>query len=102
MAVDLLSADARVAIELDGGHHLSDPSAYRRDRRKDRLPQENGYFVLRFLAEDVGKELDSVLGAILRALSRRRTRPRTGRSSESFPAACQRAMAGNTRRQRRR
>ena len=47
------------------------PSAYRRDRRKDQLLQENGYFVLRFLAEDVGKELDMVLDAILRALSHR-------------------------------
>lgn len=28
---------------------------YRRDRRKDQLLQENGYFVLRFLAEDVGR-----------------------------------------------
>jgi very-short-patch-repair endonuclease len=28
--------------------------------------------VLRFLAEDVGKDLDSVLDAILRALGRRR------------------------------
>jgi very-short-patch-repair endonuclease len=57
LEVDLLCADARVAIELDGGQHLADPVAYRRDRRKDQLLQENGYFVVRFLAEDVGKEL---------------------------------------------
>lgn len=48
LEVDLLCADARVAIELDGGQHLADPIAYRRDRRKDQLLQENGYFVLRF------------------------------------------------------
>ena len=65
LEVDLLCADARVALELDGAQHLSDPVAYRRDRRKDQLLQENGYFVLRFLAEDVGKELDVVLDAIL-------------------------------------
>ena len=75
LEVDLLCADARVALELDGAQHLSDPVAYRRDRRKDQLLQENGYFVLRFLAEDVGKELDVVLDAILRALSRRRGTP---------------------------
>jgi Protein of unknown function (DUF559) len=57
---------------LDGGQHLADPAAYRRDRRKDQLLQENGYFVLRFLAEDVGKELDAVLDGILRVLARRR------------------------------
>jgi len=72
LEVDLLCADARVAIELDGGQHLADPVAYRRDRRKDQLLQENGYFVLRFLAEDVGKDLDAVLDAILRVLARGR------------------------------
>jgi hypothetical protein len=41
--------------------HLGDPIAYRRDRRKNQLPRENGYLVLRFLAEDVGKELDMAL-----------------------------------------
>jgi hypothetical protein len=53
-------------IELDGGQHLGDPDAYRRDCRKDALLQENGYLVLRFLAEDVGKYLHQVLDAILR------------------------------------
>jgi very-short-patch-repair endonuclease len=71
LEVDLLWAEARVAIELDGAQHLGCADAYRRDRRKDRLLQENGYFVLRFLAEDVGKDLDRVLDAILRALGRR-------------------------------
>jgi superfamily II DNA or RNA helicase/very-short-patch-repair endonuclease len=69
MEVDLLCALSRIAIELDGGQHLGDADAYRRDRRKDALLQENGYLILRFLAEDVGKHLDRVLDAILRALS---------------------------------
>ena len=51
--------------------HLADADAYRRDRRKDQLLHEDGYFVLRFLAEDVGKGLDRVLDAVLRGLSRR-------------------------------
>jgi superfamily II DNA or RNA helicase/very-short-patch-repair endonuclease len=72
LEVDLLCTDSRVAVELDGAQHLTDPVAYRRDRRKDQLLQENGYLVLRFLAEDVGKELDLVLDSILRSLSRRR------------------------------
>jgi very-short-patch-repair endonuclease len=84
LEVDLLCADARLAIELDGGQHLADPVAYRRDRRKDQLLQENGYFVLRFLAEDVGKELDAVLDAILRVLARRRQSAAKGRASASW------------------
>jgi very-short-patch-repair endonuclease len=69
MEVDLLCAESKIAIELDGSQHLGDPDAYRRDRRKDALLQENGYLVLRFLAEDLGEYLDQVLDAILRALS---------------------------------
>ena len=72
MEVDLLCADSRVVVELDGRQHLADADAYRRDRRKDALLQENGYYVLRYLAEDVGKHLDSVLDGILRSLTHRR------------------------------
>lgn len=75
LEVDLLCDDAldtRIAVEIDGDQHLADPAAYRRDRRKDLLLQENGYVVLRFLAQDVGKDLDRVLDSILRVLARRR------------------------------
>jgi very-short-patch-repair endonuclease len=74
MEVDLLYPTARLAIELDGPHHLGSVEAYRRDRRKDQLLQENGYLVLRFLAEDVGKRLDFVLDAIERAVVCRNAR----------------------------
>ena len=56
----------KLAIEIDGSQHFSSVEAYRRDRRKDILLQENGYKVLRFLSEDVGKRLDDVLDTILR------------------------------------
>lgn len=69
MEVDLLCRQRRLAVEIDGGQHLADAEAYRRDRRKDVILQENGYMILRFLAEDVGKRLDEVLDAILRAFS---------------------------------
>jgi superfamily II DNA or RNA helicase len=68
MEVDLLCPDSRLAIELDGPQHLNNPEPYRRDRQKDALLQENGYFVLRFLAEDVSKRLDHILDTILRTL----------------------------------
>jgi len=72
MEVDFLCAEARLVVELDGGQHLESLDAYRRDRRKDALLQEHGYFVLRFLAVDVGAKLDMVLDTILRALAHRR------------------------------
>ncbi|MCW5556130.1 MAG: DUF559 domain-containing protein [Verrucomicrobiae bacterium] len=65
MEVDFLCRENRVVIELDGAQHLADAEAYRRDRRKDALLQQHGYFVLRFLAEDVGKQLDYVLDTVL-------------------------------------
>jgi len=79
MEVDFLCANAGMVIELDGGQHLSDVEAYRRDRQKDAFLQEHGFFVLRFLAEDLAKQLDAVLDAILRVLAHR--------ASASFPRA---------------
>ena len=75
MEVDLLCVEAGVVIELDGAQHFADADAYRRDRRKDALLQQHGYFVLRFLTEDTGKRLDQVLDAILAALIHRENRP---------------------------
>ncbi len=74
MEVDFLDAEARIVIELDGPQHLADLDAYRRDRRKDALLQENGYLVLRFLAEDLGTRLDAVLDQVERAAANR-TKP---------------------------
>jgi hypothetical protein len=48
---------------------LADAAAYRRDRRKDVLLQQHGYFALRFLAEDAGKHLDLLLDIVLTALA---------------------------------
>ena len=69
MEVDLVCTAVKFAIEIDGNQHLNSIESYRRDRRKDILLQENGYKILRFLAEDVGKCLDDVLDTILRVLS---------------------------------
>jgi superfamily II DNA or RNA helicase/very-short-patch-repair endonuclease len=68
MEVDFLCADLGIVIELDGPQHFADSEAYRRDRRKDALLQQNGYLVLRFLAADVGKHLAAILDTILAAL----------------------------------
>jgi very-short-patch-repair endonuclease len=65
--------EADLFNEPHGSQHLSDPEAYRRDRRKDRLLQQNSYLVLRFLAEDVGKDLDGVLDSITAVFGRART-----------------------------
>lgn len=75
MEVDLLYEEIGLVIELDGPQHLAGVEAYRRDRRKDALLQERGLFVLRFLAEDVGKQLDDVLDTIQRVMAVRLREP---------------------------
>lgn len=72
MEIDLYGSSLKLAIEIDGPQHLADPAAYRRDRRKDALLQEHGCHVLRFLAEDLSKNLDATLDAIHRAVAHRR------------------------------
>jgi superfamily II DNA or RNA helicase len=72
MEVDLLCKEARLVIEIDGGQHLDDRDAWRRDRRKDALLQQHGYFILRFLADDLGKRLDIVLDTVQRFMEHRR------------------------------
>jgi len=71
MEVDFLCEEKRIVIEIDGCQHLNDAAAYRRDRRKDWLLQSHGYLVLRFLADDLGRELESVLDTMLRAMAGR-------------------------------
>lgn len=74
MEVDYLCAELKLVLELDGEQHLSSEEAYRRDRRKDTLLQEHGYFILRCLTSDIGKRLHQILDAVLRAVEHCRRR----------------------------
>jgi hypothetical protein len=67
--VDLLCRCPRIAIELDGYFHFLAPDGYRRDRTKDWELQRRGFVVLRFLAEDVIPQLESIRDRILDALT---------------------------------
>jgi len=68
MEVDFLCLDLRLVIEIDGMQHLSTQESWRRDRRKDALLQFHGFFILRFLADDLSKRLDETLDMIIRSL----------------------------------
>lgn len=68
MEVDFLCHDLRLVLEIDGDQHLGNADAYRTDRRKDALLQENGYFIIRFLTTDIGERLNETLDTILRTL----------------------------------
>ena len=68
---DLISRADRIAIEIDGYHHFTDPDAYRRDRRKDLLMQSQGLFVIRVLAEDVLRDARDCVSMVCQALAYR-------------------------------
>ncbi len=68
MEIDLLCRSLKIAIEIDGYFHFLHPESYRRDRAKDWELQRRGYFILRFLAEDVIPHLEMIRDRILEAL----------------------------------
>ena len=72
--IDLLDADARIAVEVDGHFHFRDAEAWRRDRRKDVLLQRHEYLVMRFLADDVVTRPDEIVAAIAELVALRRGR----------------------------
>jgi hypothetical protein len=70
--IDLVSVPLQLAIEVDGYHHFTNVSAYRRDRRKDLLLQTQGFWVLRFLADDVLDEGASIVARVCEIVTLRR------------------------------
>ena len=73
---DLVAPALKLVIEVDGGYYHLKPDQYRSDRRKDNAYQQHGYWVLRFLAEDIVADLENILDTITKAVAiRRPTRP---------------------------
>lgn len=69
--VDLMWADARCIIELDGPEHRL-AERYRADRERDRLLQSAGFSVLRFTNEEVLEDIERVVSFIERYLAQQR------------------------------
>jgi very-short-patch-repair endonuclease len=80
--VDLFAKDATLAIEIDDWYRFRDPQAYRRDRIKDIWLQRAGFFVMRFLADDVEDRLEQTIDEIAIGLAGRRA---SGSLAESSP-----------------
>lgn len=60
--VDFVCIEKRVVIELDGGQHAESPES---DSRRSEYLRRKGYRVLRFWDNEVLREGESVLNAIL-------------------------------------
>jgi very-short-patch-repair endonuclease len=72
LEVDLLDRECAIALEIDGYFHFRNADAYRRDRSKDLLMQQNGYLVIRTLAEDAVEGLDELVARIVNLVLERR------------------------------
>ena len=70
---DLVAVLLKLVVELDGKYYHLNETTYRCDRRKDWLYQRHGYWVLRFLSEDVVDDLASILDTILDAVALRQS-----------------------------
>ncbi|NIR02743.1 MAG: DUF559 domain-containing protein [Gemmatimonadales bacterium] len=66
--LDFYCAQARLAIELDGGQH-SEAAQQRRDARRTRVLEAQGVRVLRFWNNEVLAETEAVLETIWNALT---------------------------------
>lgn len=73
--VDLMARGTRLVVEIDRWYHVRDAQAYRRDRDKGVQLSRAGFFVMRFLAEEVEQRLELVVDEIaIGLLSRRASR----------------------------
>jgi very-short-patch-repair endonuclease len=63
--VDFCALRKKLIIELDGSQHL-DQEGY--DNERTKYLESNGYKVLRFWNNDVMKDIESVIRAIMQAL----------------------------------
>jgi len=70
--VDFFCADAKLIVELDGGHHTQNSE---RDADRTRVLEAMGYLVLRFWNHDVIRNMDGVLEDILSTINRDRSDP---------------------------
>ncbi|MCM8731706.1 endonuclease domain-containing protein [Hephaestia sp. GCM10023244] len=70
--VDIACRSARIAIELDGGHHALQTE---QDKARTTYLEARGWTVLRFWNNDVTDNLDGVVQVILAAVARGSTHP---------------------------
>lgn len=63
--VDFASLERKLIVEVDGGQHADSA-----DRRRDAFLRHQGYRVIRFWNNDVLRQTDSVLEAIVAAIEK--------------------------------
>ncbi len=75
---DLVDGRSRVIVEVDGREPHSERRVFRKDRRRQNHLLHEGWFVLRFAADDVFDDLDAVATEVVATVRRRRRARRGG------------------------
>ena len=73
--VDLLWADGRLIVEVDGYRHHGNPQAFCQDRQRDYELLISGFLVLRLPHSEVIAEIETAMGKIRRTVRFRRQQP---------------------------
>lgn len=76
--VDLRVRDAKVDIEVDGLHHLTNPFQINKDLNRSHYSHREGYETLHVQNRDVRSHLKTIARAITRALKFRTKRIKSG------------------------
>ena len=67
---DFVCREHKLIVEIDGATHSTDEEL-RRDAARERILQERGYRVLRFVNDEVYRNIEGVCETILGALAQR-------------------------------
>jgi len=71
MRVDGAFPDIKLAVEADGREWHSDPDSIEKDKRRDSYLASQGWMVLRFTEEEIGKRMKEVIAVISKAINQK-------------------------------
>lgn len=63
--VDFAFIDLKIAVELDGGRHVTQKSVVEKDRKRDAELEENGWILLRFMNKEIEDDIDGCIKEVL-------------------------------------
>jgi len=70
--LDFYAPQIKLAIEVDGETHYQSPEDQEKDKKRDEFLQNKGIKVLRFLNQQVIKNLEGVLETIFKEIQKRK------------------------------
>jgi leucyl-tRNA synthetase len=83
--VDFACLDKLATIEIDGGYHTN-PEIQLYDKERTKFLKEKGFTEIRFTNEEVRKDANTVIKKITEELSKLRSVPKKGESSQVSPS----------------